>query len=77
MISIREIRFWYYSYNLLQEKIEAAGTKFVSCDDYDIEQKLDPKDATSVGKDLDFSTQILVDTTLALDDMVCRDMERL
>lgn len=68
---------WYYSYNLLREKIEAAGAKFISCDDYDTEQKLDPKDATRVGKDIAFSTQILVDTTLALDDMVCRDMEQL
>ncbi len=68
---------WYYSYNLLREKIEATGAKFVSCDDYDVEQKLNPKDAARVGKDLAFSTKLLVDTTLALDDMVCRDMEQL
>ena len=30
-----------------------------------------------VGKDLAFSTKILVDTTLALDDKVCADMQRL
>lgn len=68
---------WYYSYNILREKIESAGARFVACDDYDMEQKLEPKDATRVGKDLAFSTQLLVDTTLALDDMVCKDMERL
>lgn len=68
---------WYYSYNCFKEKIESAGAKFVACDDYDTEQKLDPKDATRVGKDMAFSTKILVDTTLALDDLVCRDMERL
>lgn len=68
---------WYYSYNLLREKIVGAGAAFVSCDDYDREQKLEPKDAVRVGKDLAFSTQILVDTTLALDDMVCRDMKEL
>lgn len=67
----------YYSYNSFREKLEAAGARFVSCDDYDVEQKLGPKDATRVGKDLSFSTQILVDTTLALDDMVCKEMERL
>ena len=66
---------WYYSYNCFKEKIESAGAKFVACDDYDTEQKLDPKDATRVGKDIAFSTKILVDTTLALDDLVCRDME--
>lgn len=68
---------WYYSYNSFQEKIESAGAKFVSCDDYDVEQNLDPKDATKIGKDIAFSTKILVDTTLALDEMVCRDMEHL
>lgn len=68
---------WYYSYNLMREKIEASGADFVSCDEYDMEQKLTPKDAVRVGKDLAFSTKILVDTTLALDDQVCADMERL
>lgn len=68
---------WYYSYNILREKIEGAGAKFVSCDDFDMEQRLSPKDAVRVGKDMAFSTQILVDTTLALDDMVCAEMGRL
>lgn len=68
---------WYYSYNTLQEKIEATGAIFVSCDKYDFEQKLSPKDATRIGKDLAFSTQILVDTTLALDDAICKDIEKL
>lgn len=68
---------WYYSYNLMREKIEDAGAAFVSCDDYDMEQKLTPKDAVRVGKDLLFSTKILVDTTLALDEHVCEDMKRI
>ena len=68
---------WYYSYNTMREKIESAGATFVSCDDYDMEQKLTPKDSVRVGKDLAFSTKILVDTTLALDDKVCADMEQL
>ncbi len=68
---------WYYSYNMLREKIEAAGAKFVSCDDYDVEQKLDTKDSVRVGKDLAFSTRLLVDTTLALDEMVCDHMVKL
>ena len=67
----------YYSYNVMKEKIEGAGATFVSCDDYDMEQKLSPKDAVRVGKDLAFSTKILVDTTLALDDHVCAQMEKL
>lgn len=67
----------YYSYTPFKEKIEGAGAKFVACDDFDAEQHLDPKDAVRVGKDLAFSTRLLVDTTLALDDMVCTEMERL
>ena len=68
---------WYYSYEIFREKIESVGGVFVPCDDFDMEQKLSPKDAARVGKDLAFSTQILVDTTLALDEKVCADMERL
>lgn len=68
---------WYYSYNIMREKIESAGATFISCDDYDTEQKLCAKDATRVGKDLAFSTKILVDTTLALDDKVCKEMAEL
>lgn len=68
---------WYYSYNMLREKIESAGATFVSCDDYDAEQKLSAKDSARVGKDMAFSAKILVDTTLALDDKVCREMAEL
>lgn len=68
---------WYYSYELLRQRIESAGAVFVPCDEYNAEQKLSAKDGARVGKDIAFSTKLLVDTTLALDDMVCRDMERL
>ena len=67
----------YYSYMPFKEKIEAAGAQFIACDEFDAEQHLDPKDAVRVGSDIGFSTQLLVDTTLALDDMVCKEMERL
>ena len=67
----------YYSYNMLKEKIEATGAKFISCDDYNMEQKLSPADSVRIGKDLAFSTKILVDTTLALDEMVCEEMQKL
>lgn len=68
---------WYYSYNMMREKIEDAGAVFVSCDDYDTEQKLNAKDSARIGKDMAFSIKILVDTTLALDDKVCKEMEEL
>jgi len=65
----------YYSYLPFKDKIELAGAKFIACDEFDAEQHLDPKDAVKVGSDIGFSTQLLVDTTLALDDMVCKEME--
>ena len=68
---------WYYSYNIMREKIETAGATFIPCDDYDMEHNLSAKDSTRVGKDLAFSTKILVDTTLALDDKVCEEMAEL
>lgn len=68
---------WYYSYNMFKEKIEATGATFISCDGFDVEQNLSHKDSTRIGKDLAFSTKILVDTTLALDDKVCNEMEEL
>lgn len=67
----------YYSYNLLKEKIENTGAKFISCDDYDMEQKLSKEDTSKLGSDLAFSTKILVDTTLALDEKVCTEMKEI
>ena len=64
----------YYSYEPMRTLIEAAGAQFVSCDPYDCEQHLTPADGARVGKDIAFSTHILVETTLALDEMVCADM---
>ena len=66
---------WYYSYEMMREKIEAAGARFVACDAYDGEMRLSPKDAAKIGKDLALSTRVLVDTTLALDEMVMAQMK--
>ena len=68
---------WYYSYSLLREKIEAAGATFVACDEFDAELHLTPREAAKIGSDLALSTRVLTDTTLALDDVVCRHMEEL
>ena len=67
----------YYSYNMLREKIKAAGATFVTCDKFDAEQHLTPQEGARIGSDLALSTRVLVDTTLALDEMVCAEMERL
>ena len=34
---------WYYSYNIMREKIVEAGATFVSCDEFDAQQKLTPR----------------------------------
>lgn len=68
---------WYYSYNILREKIEEAGAKFVSCDAYDCQQSLSPEEGTRIGSDIVLSTRVLVETTLVLDDIVCRHMEEI
>jgi len=70
-------RVHYYSYEIFREKIEAAGAVFVPCDDYDLERRLSPKDSARIGRDLAFSTKILVDTTIALDGAIMRDMQAL
>ena len=67
----------YYSYTPFREKIEAAGARFIACDAFDAEQRLTQEEGTRIGSDLALSTRVLVDTTLALDDMVCAEMERL
>lgn len=67
----------YYSYEPLRGAIEAAGARFVPCDDFDAQLRLTPEEGRRVGKDLALSTRVLVDTTLALDGPVCREMEAL
>lgn len=67
----------YYSYKAFREKIEAAGAVFFACDDFDAELHLTKEESARLGSDLALSTRVLVDTTLSLDEMVCREMERL
>jgi len=68
---------WYYSFEPFRQKIEEAGARFIPCDAYDAQSKIKPEDAKRVGKDLAFSTHLLVETTLGLDEHVCRDMAQL
>lgn len=68
-----EVRF--YSYDMMKEKIEGAGATFISCDQYDIQMNLKPEDAKRIGKDIAFSMEVLVNTTLALDEAVLHDMQ--
>lgn len=66
----------YYSYESFREKIEAAGARFTACDAYDAQLGLGPEDGARIARDTAFSIHVLVETTLALDGMVCRELER-
>lgn len=66
----------YYSYDLLKEKIEAAGADYISCDSYDIQMSLAPEDRERVGTDIVFSMELLVNTTLAMDETIIADMAK-
>ena len=59
---------YYFSFEMFREKIEKAGAVFVGCDGYDFDME-DKDNADRVGKDKVFATELLVSSTLALDEM--------
>ena len=59
---------FYFSFEMFREKIEQAGAGFISCDAYDFDME-DRENADRVGKDKVFATELLVSSTLALDEM--------
>ena len=61
-------KVYYFSFEMFREKIEQAGAVLISCDGYDFEME-DKGNADRVGKDKAFATELLVSSTLALDDM--------
>lgn len=65
----------YYSYEKFRSRIEAAGANFISCDGCDAQLGLSPEEGARIALDPAFSIHVLVETTLALDAMVCREME--
>ena len=64
-------QIWYFSFEEFREKIEKAGAAFIACDGYDFEME-DKENADRVGKDKVFATELLVSSTLALDEMSTR-----
>ena len=64
----------YYSYASLRGAIEKAGAQFVPCDAYDAQIHFTEADNARVGKDLAFSTELIVNMTLALDDAMLEEM---
>lgn len=62
---------WFFSFEMFREKLERAGARFISCDGCDFEME-DKENADRVGKDKVFATELLVSSTLALDEMATR-----
>ncbi|MBR2390105.1 MAG: glucosyltransferase [Mogibacterium sp.] len=67
---------WYFSFEEFRQKIESTGATFISCDGYDFEME-DKDNADRVGKDKVFATELLVSSTLALDEMTARVLEEI
>ena len=76
-LKVRGHRVVYYSYDEFREKIEDAGAEFISCNGNDAQLHLTKEEGAKIGADLALSTRVLVDTTLSLDEPVCRAMEQL
>lgn len=68
---------YYYSYEIMREKIESTGAKFISCDELDPQTKLSKEDKEKISKDLAFSTNLIVDLTLGLDNSILEEMEKI
>ena len=68
---------YYYSYEIMREKIESSGAHFISCDKFDSQTKLSNEDKERISKDLVFSTNLIVDMTLRLDDAILKEMQEL
>lgn len=67
---------WYYSFLEFKEKIEAAGATFIACDKFlpEMSQKeLDRK----AGKDFAALIEMVVNTTIALDEKVCKELKEI
>lgn len=61
----------YFSFEQFRSEIEDTGATFVSCDDYNL--NIDASDGGNrVGKDLAFSIELIVESTLAMDGLMER-----
>ena len=67
---------FYFSFEMFKEKIESTGAEFISCDGYDFEMA-DKENADRVGKDKVFATELLVSSTIALDEMTTEKIKEI
>ncbi|MBB6447121.1 macrolide family glycosyltransferase [Bacillus benzoevorans] len=67
---------WYYSFQEFQGKIVDTGAVFIACDEFlpkASQKELDRK----VGKDFAALIEMAADTTMALDEKVCRELQEI
>ncbi len=64
----------YYAFEQFREQLENAGAEVIPIDAYCAEMQLSPADGERIAKDTAFATQVLVDTTLAVDDALLADL---
>ena len=67
---------WYYSFLEFRGKIEGAGATFIACDKFlpkASQKELDRK----VGKDFAALIEMVADTTIALDEKVCKELSEI
>ncbi len=67
---------YYFSFEQFRPVIEQAGAHFIGCDAYEFEME-DKENADRVAKDIAFSTELIVSSTLALDDMVTEKIKEI
>ena len=67
---------FYFSFEMFREKIEQTGARFIPCDGYDFDME-DKENADRVGKDKVFATELLVSSTLALDEMTTEKIKEI
>ena len=66
----------YYSYECMKEKIISTGADYISCDRYDFKQKLTAADGKRIGGDISFAIEVLVNSTLAMDDALLEQIKQ-
>ena len=64
----------YYSFEPFRQKIESAGAAFIPVDAYCAEMRLSPADGKRIATDTAFATQVLADTTLAIDQAMLSEL---
>jgi MGT family glycosyltransferase len=66
---------WYYSFGEFKGKIEGAGAKYISCDEF-LPELSEDEINRKAGKDFAALIEMVADTTIALEDKVIRELKQ-